>query len=37
MGSMYVNYNYNKIKNLLGLLKMCRCDVVLNSYSIVVP
>ena len=27
----------NKIKNLLGPLKMCRCDLVLYCYSIAVP
>ena len=31
------NWEVNKIENLLGPLKMCRCDVVLNCYSIVVP
>ena len=30
-------HNDNKIQNLLGPLKMCCCDVVLNCYSIVVP
>ena len=40
IGILTLSFNHdvraNKIKNLLGLLKMCRCDVVLYCYSIAV-
>ena len=34
--SLWEFFIKNKIKNLLGPLKMCLCDLVLNRYSIVV-